>query len=115
MTEYTQVFAEQLQDSLDQVTRGVINAGTNVAYAGTATVRSGLASGVNLSWAELRNARRILKNSDVLPLEDGKYAARCIYVFPADGLDPRGRVTLVVRDAEEREVAKFTVDLAAMR
>ena len=47
--------------------------------------------------------------------EDGKYAARCIYVFPADGLDPRGRVTLVVRDAEEREVAKFTVDLAAMR
>ena len=47
--------------------------------------------------------------------EDGKYAARCIYVFPADGLDPKGRVTLVVRDAEEREVAKFTVDLAAMR
>jgi len=47
--------------------------------------------------------------------EDGKFAARCFYVFPADGLDPKGRVTLVVRDAEEREVAKFTVDLAAMR
>jgi len=75
VTEYTQVFAEQLQDSLDQVTRGVINAGTNVAYASTATVRSGVASGFNLSWAELRNARRILKNADVLPLEDGKYAA----------------------------------------
>jgi hypothetical protein len=47
--------------------------------------------------------------------DDGRYAAQCLYVFPAEGLDPKGRVVLVVKDADEREVAKFTVDLAAMR
>jgi hypothetical protein len=47
--------------------------------------------------------------------EDGRYAARCLYVFPAAALDPKGRLTLIVRDAGEREVSKFTVDLAAMR
>ena len=47
--------------------------------------------------------------------EDGRYAAQCVYEFPADAVDPKGRVVLVVKDADEREVAKFTVDLAAMR
>lgn len=47
--------------------------------------------------------------------DDGRYAAQCVYAFPAEGIDPKGRVILVVRDAEEKEVAKFTVDLAAMR
>ena len=47
--------------------------------------------------------------------DDGRYAAQCLYVFPSEGLDPKGQVVLVVRDADEREVAKFTVDLAAMR
>jgi len=47
--------------------------------------------------------------------EDGRYAARCLYVFPAEGIDPRGRVTLLVRDPDNREMAKFTVDLSAMR
>ena len=47
--------------------------------------------------------------------DDGRYAALCVYVFSAEGLAPKDRVVLVVRDADEREVAKFTVDLAAMR
>ncbi|HET7876251.1 MAG TPA: hypothetical protein VFN71_12105 [Methylomirabilota bacterium] len=47
--------------------------------------------------------------------EDGKYTARCMYVFPAAELNPKGKVTLIVRDPDERPVAKFTVDLAAMR
>lgn len=47
--------------------------------------------------------------------DDGRYAAHCLYVFPAEGLNPKGRVVLVVKDPDEREVAKFTVDLAAMR
>ena len=47
--------------------------------------------------------------------DDGRYAAQCLYVFPADGLNPQGRVVLVIKDGDEREVAKFTVDLAAMR
>jgi hypothetical protein len=47
--------------------------------------------------------------------DDGRYSAQCVYAFPADTIDPKSRVVLVVRDAEEKEVAKFTVDLAAMR
>lgn len=47
--------------------------------------------------------------------EDGRYTARCLYVFPTESLDPRATVTLLVRDAAEKVVAKFTVDLSAMR
>lgn len=47
--------------------------------------------------------------------EDGRFLSRSLYIFLTDGLAPRGRVTLVVRDGDKREVAKFSVDLSAMR
>jgi hypothetical protein len=47
--------------------------------------------------------------------EDGKYTARCLYVFPTERLDARGTVTLLVRDADERPVARFTLNLSTMR
>jgi hypothetical protein len=47
--------------------------------------------------------------------EDGRFLSRSLYVFPTDGLAPKGRVTLVVRDKDEHEVAKFSIDLSAMR
>ncbi len=47
--------------------------------------------------------------------EDGRFLSRSLYVFPTDGLAPKGRVTLVVRDKDEHEVAKFPIDLSAMR
>ena len=47
--------------------------------------------------------------------EDGQYTARCLYVFPAEGVDPRASLTLRVRDNNEKVVAKFTVDLSTMR
>jgi hypothetical protein len=47
--------------------------------------------------------------------EDGRYTARCLYVFPVENLDPRGSVTLLVRDLEAKQVARFTVNLSAMR
>lgn len=46
---------------------------------------------------------------------EGGYAARCLYVFPADGLKDKGRYTLVIRDSDEKDVSTFTVDLSAMR
>ena len=67
--------------------------------AGSQTVRASF----------VQNERTALRESD------GSYAAQCVYAFPAEGIDPKGRVVLVVRDADEKEVAKFTVDLAAMR
>ena len=47
--------------------------------------------------------------------DDGRYTARCMYVFPIEGLDPKGKVLLVVRDPDDKQVARFTVDLSAMR
>lgn len=47
--------------------------------------------------------------------EDGGYSARCLYVFPAAGLGGKGRVTLVVRNPDDKDVSTFTVDLSAMR
>ncbi len=47
--------------------------------------------------------------------EDGRFLARSIYVFPTEGLAAKGRVTLVVRDKDDHEVAKFPVDLSSMR
>lgn len=47
--------------------------------------------------------------------EDGSYAARCVYVFPAEELKGRGRYSLVVRNSDEKDVSTFTVDLSAMR
>ena len=47
--------------------------------------------------------------------EDGRYLARCLYSFPTEGLIPNGRVTLLIRDQDSKDVARFTVDLGAMR
>ena len=45
----------------------------------------------------------------------GAYLARCVYGFPTKELTPKARLLLVVRDADGREVDRFTIDLAAMR
>jgi len=47
--------------------------------------------------------------------DDGSYTARCMYVFPSAGLKPGDTLTLIVRDSDDQQVAKFTVDLSAMR
>lgn len=47
--------------------------------------------------------------------EEGRYVARCLYVFPTETLAGASRVMLSVRDLEDRERAAFTFDLSAMR
>ena len=47
--------------------------------------------------------------------DDGSYTARCMYVFPSEGLKPGDTLMLIVRDSDDKQVAKFTVDLSAMR
>lgn len=51
-----------------------------------------------------------------LRLEDGRFAARNIYVFPLEGLPPRGTVTLVVQHSVQRkEVLRVSLELSKMR
>jgi len=47
--------------------------------------------------------------------EDGRYLARCVYGFPTRYLTETSRVALVVRDADGRDVSRFTIDLSTMR
>lgn len=49
------------------------------------------------------------------PLGDGRFLARCTYWFPSKELTPTSRVDLVVRDADNRPVARFAIDLGRMR
>ncbi len=51
-----------------------------------------------------------------LRLDDGRFAARNIYVFPLEGIPPAGTVTLVVQHSVERtEVLRAAIDLSKMR
>ena len=47
--------------------------------------------------------------------EDGKYLAHCVYGFPTKMLPGTGKVVLVVRDGEGRDLTSFDVDLSTMR
>ncbi len=47
--------------------------------------------------------------------EAGGYLARCVYGFPVKDMTPTARLLLVVRDADGRDVSRFTIDLATMR
>ncbi len=46
---------------------------------------------------------------------DGQYVAQCLYAFPAEGLPPMGRATLLIRDVGGQDVSRFDVDLSTMR
>ena len=50
-----------------------------------------------------------------LRTESGGYLARCVYGFPVKELSPKGRLVLVVRDPDGKDVTRFTIDLASMR
>lgn len=71
--EATDNFSESMTDAIDLLTRDVIVAGTNVQFASTAGSRAQVGSGMYLTLAELREAKRTLKNNNVPPVEDGKY------------------------------------------
>jgi hypothetical protein len=51
-----------------------------------------------------------------LKMEDGRFAARNIYVFPLEGIPAQGVVTLVVQHSIERkEILRASLDLGKMR
>jgi len=50
-------------------------------------------------------------------LEDGRFAARNVYVFPVETLLPKGAVTLVVMQSptDKKEVLRASLDLSTLR
>lgn len=76
IAEYTENFGESMGDSLDQVVRNVLVAGTTIQYASTAATRtgaSGVGSGMYINSAEIREATNTLKRVNAKPVVDGKF------------------------------------------
>lgn len=57
----------------------------------------------------VQNERTALRQTD------GRFLSRSLYTFPANDLDGKGRMTLVVRDHDEQEIARFLIDLSTIR
>ena len=64
LKEANAVLAQQAGNTLDQITRDVLLAGTTVQYASTATQRSEVAAAMKITRAEIKEAVRTLKNND---------------------------------------------------
>lgn len=73
--EATDVLGEQAADTLDQLCRDVLSAGTNVQYAAGRVSRVTVAAGDNLTVAEIRKAVRTLKRFNAKPLDGGDFVA----------------------------------------
>lgn len=73
--EMANVFGEQCSDTIDQVVRDVLAAGTVVQYAAGRVSRVTVAAGDNFSVTELRKAIRTLRGNNAKPMSDGYYVA----------------------------------------
>lgn len=75
VAETTENFAEAMTEGADLVTRDILMGGTNVQFASTAASRGGEGSGMYLSLAELREAKRTLLHLNARPVrsEDNKF------------------------------------------
>lgn len=68
LTETADVLGEQVGDSLDQIFRDIVLAGTTVQYASTATARTEVTAAMKLTRAEVKEAVRTLKRNNAKPV-----------------------------------------------
>lgn len=74
LVEAQELLADQAGRTLDTISRDIMNAGTNVMYAGSKTARASLAASSKLTVADVRKAVRILKLQNTKKI-DGYYIA----------------------------------------
>ncbi len=78
LTETAQALGEDAGNSIDQVCRDVMVAGTNVRYSSTATSRGGVASGMVITASEIRKCTRTLRAQNARPVtRQNTFAALC--------------------------------------
>ena len=68
LTEAAEVLGEQAGDTLDQLCRDVIAAGTTVQYASTATATNEITAAMKLTRAEVKEAVRTLRGNNCKPM-----------------------------------------------
>jgi N4-gp56 family major capsid protein len=64
LNETNDVLAQQAGNTLDQLTRDIIIAGTTVQYASTAVARNQITAAMKMNLAEVQEAVRTLKNNN---------------------------------------------------
>lgn len=79
LNETNDVLAQQAANTLDQITRDVLTAGSQIQYASTAVSRVTVTAAMKLSAAEVREAVRTLKNANAVKITS--------MVNPTDGID----------------------------
>ena len=69
LTETAEILGEQAGDSVDQLCRDVIVAGTTVQYASTAAATTDITEAMTLSRAEVKEAVRTLRGNNAKPIK----------------------------------------------
>ena len=70
LEEYSELLGAQMGDTIDQIVRDVLVAGTSVRYANGKGSRGDIASGDNVNTTELRKLLRTLENNNARPVDD---------------------------------------------
>ena len=68
LTETADLLGQQMGNSIDQLTRDVVLAGTTVQFASTATSRGTVSAAMKFTKAEATEAVRTLQNNDAKPM-----------------------------------------------
>ena len=80
------IVAYNMADSIDKIVVGVLRQGSNVEYAGSATVTSGVTAAMTLNGADLRKVVAKLRAGNAVPREGMLYAC---YAHPEAAHDLR--------------------------
>lgn len=68
LTETAEILGEQAGDSIDQLMRTVLAAGTTIQYASTANANSDITAAMKLTRAEIKEAVRTLRGNNAKPV-----------------------------------------------
>jgi N4-gp56 family major capsid protein len=71
LTETAELLGVQAGETIDELCRDVLVAGTSVRYANARTVRTDIVAGDIVNGTELRKVRRTLRKNLAKPVEDG--------------------------------------------
>lgn len=85
LTEFAEMLGEQAGDSIDQLMRNVLKAGTTIQYASTATADNEITAAMKMNRAEVKEAVRTLRGNNAKPVTK--------MIDPSDGISttPIGR------------------------
>lgn len=86
LTETAELLGDQAGDTLDQLTRDILVAGTTVQYASTATARNQITAAMKFTVTEAKNAVKTLKDNKakrILSMIDASTGYNTVPIMPA--------------------------------